>query len=160
MNRLKFAAAAGLLVLLGNALADEAEEAAMLAIADAAFDRITADDSIGLTDLMIPEAMIYIGVVEDGKYGVRTRTYQETRDRAMTVDLHERGWDPTVMHSGTIGVVWYPYDIYINGEWSHCGVDIFNMIRTDAGWRVSVLQYNVQQPPECEPHPDGPPDFE
>lgn len=160
MNRLKFTAAAGLLVLLGYALADETEEAAMLAIADAAFDRITADDSIGLTDLMIPEAMVYVGVVENGKYGVRTRTYQETRDRAMTVDLHERGWDPTVMHSGTIGVVWYPYDIYVDGEWSHCGVDIFNMIRTDAGWRIAVLQYNVQQPPDCEPHPDGPPDFD
>ncbi len=71
----------------------------------------------------------------------------------------ERGWDPTVMVSGTIAVVWYPYDIYVDGQWSHCGIDVFNMIRTDAGWRIAVLQYNVQQPPECEAHPDGPPDF-
>ena len=65
----------------------------------------------------------------------------------------------TVLVSGTIGIVWYPYDIYVDGTWSHCGVDIFNMIRTNEGWRIAVLQYNVQQPPECEPHPDGPPDF-
>ena len=109
------------------------------------------------TGLMIEEAMIYVGDVHEGKYRVRTRTYADTRDRAIEVDLVERGWDPTVLVSGTIGIVWYPYDIYVDGAWSHCGIDIFNMIRTDEGWRIAVLQYNVQQPPACEPHPDGPP---
>ena len=68
-------------------------------------------------------------------------------------------WVLSVMVSGTIAIVWYPYDIYVDGQWSHCGIDIFNMIRTNDGWRIAVLQYNAQQPPECEPHPDGPPAF-
>ena len=101
--------------------------------------------------------MVYIGIEEDGQYSVRTRSYEETRDRPIEVELVERGWDPTVLVSGTIAVVWYPYDIYIGGAWSHCGIDIFNMIRTNDGWRIAALQYNVQQPPECKPHPDGPP---
>ena len=103
--------------------------------------------------------MVYVGMVENGRYSVRTRTYADTRDRPIEVDLVERGWDPTVLVSGTIAVVWYPYDIYVDGEWSHCGVDVFNMIRTNDGWRIAVLQYNVQQPPECNEHPDGPPNF-
>ena len=144
--------------LFGIAFAQD--DAAVLAVADKAFERISADDSAGLAALMIPEAMVYIGVQdEDGSYRTLTRTYEETRDRPIEVDLEERGWNPTVLVSGTIAVVWYPYDIYVDGEWSHCGVDIFNMIRTDEGWRIAVLQYNVQQPPECSPHPDGPPDF-
>ncbi len=147
-----------LLYLSGTAIAQD--QAEVVAVADEAFRRISADDSAGLAALMIPEAMIYVGVQEeDGSYRTVSRTYEETRDRAIEVDLEERGWDPTVLVSGTIAVVWYPYDIYVDGEWSHCGVDIFNMIRTDDGWRIAVLQYNVQQPPECRPHPDGPPDF-
>lgn len=134
------------------------DEADVLAVADDALARISQEDSAGLAALMIPEAMIYVGVVgEDGSYSVRTRTYQDTRDRPIESDLEERGWDPTVLVSGTIAVVWYPYDIYVDGAWSHCGVDIFNMIRTNDGWRIAALQYNVQQPPECRPHPEGPP---
>ena len=135
------------------------EKDEVLAVADLALERITAEDWIGLSDLMIEEAMVYVGAIEDGDYRVQTRTYDETRNRPLTVDLVERGWDPTVMVSGTIAIVWYPYDIYVDGQWSHCGIDIFNMIRTNDGWRIAVLQYNAQQPPECEPHPDGPPTF-
>jgi hypothetical protein len=136
------------------------DDADVVAIADEALLRISADDSAGLAALMIPEAMVYVGVQDpDGTYRTVTRTYADTRTRPIESDLEERGWDPTVLVSGTIAVVWYPYDIYVDGEWSHCGIDIFNMIRTNAGWRIAVLQYNVQQPPECSPHPDGPPDF-
>ena len=130
----------------------------VLAVADEALERISNEDSAGLAALMIPEAMVYVGMEQDdGTYVVRTRTFEDTRDRVMESDLEERGWDPTVLVSGTIAVVWYPYDIYVDGEWSHCGVDIFNMVRTNDGWRIAALQYNVQQPPECDPHPDGPP---
>lgn len=138
-----------------SAAADD--KADMLAVADEALEKITAEDSAGLAGLMIEEAMIYVGDIHEGTYRVRTRTFADTRDRVFEVDLVERGWDPTVLVSGTIGIVWYPYDIYVDSEWSHCGVDIFNMIRTGEGWRIAALQYNVQQPPDCEPHPDGPP---
>lgn len=147
-----------LAALCCSATALAQNEAEVLAVADEALARISQDDSAGLAALMIPEAMIYVGVKgEDGSYSVRTRTYEDTRDRPIESDLEERGWDPTVHVSGTIAIVWYPYDIYVDGAWSHCGVDIFNMIRTNDGWRIAVLQYNVQQPPECSPHPEGPP---
>lgn len=134
------------------------DESELLVVADEALARISEEDSAGLAALMIPEAMVYIGSEnDDGSYRVSTRTYESTRDRSFEVDLVERGWDPTVMVSGTIGIVWYPYDIYVDGEWSHCGIDIFNMIRTNDGWRIAAMQFNVQQPPDCSPHPEGPP---
>lgn len=149
-------AVAGLLAFIaGQAFATDEDD--VVAIADQALEKISTEDSEGLAALMIEQAMVYVGIVEDGKYSVRTRTYADTRDRPIDVELVERGWDPTVLVSGTIAVVWYPYDIYVDGAWSHCGIDIFNMIRTNEGWRIAVLQYNVQQPPDCEAHPDGPP---
>lgn len=152
-----FAASLLLTVITEQALATDKDD--VVAIANQALERITAEDSVGLADLMIEQAMVYVGIVEAGEYSVRTRNYADTRDRPIEVDLVERGWDPTVLVSGTIAVVWYPYDIYVDGEWSHCGIDIFNMIQTNDGWRIAALQYNVQQPPECEAHPEGPPAF-
>lgn len=148
--------ACALLTVVGVEVSASDEED-VLAVADKALERITADDSAGLAALMLEQAMIYIGSVQDGDYSVRTRTYADTRDRKFEVDLVERGWNPTILVSGSIGIVWYPYDIYVDGTWSHCGIDIFNMIRTNEGWRIAALQYNVQQPPDCEAHPDGPP---
>ena len=132
-------------------------EANVLAVVDEALERITAEDSVGLTDLMIEDAMFYVGLDRDGEYQTRTTTYAEARARVSETDMVERGFEPTVLVSGTIAMVWYPYDFYNDGEWSHCGVDIFNLLRTNDGWRIASLMYNVQQPPECVPHPDGPP---
>ena len=61
------------------------------------------------------------------------------------------------MVSGAVAVVWLPYDFYVEGAWSHCGVDVFTLVRVETGWRIASLAYSVQQPPECRPHPDGPP---
>jgi hypothetical protein len=54
-------------------------------------------------------------------------------------------------------MVWYPYDLYIDGKWSHCGVDAFTLIRTEGKWRIAVMSWSAEQPPACEKHPDGPP---
>lgn len=53
--------------------------------------------------------------------------------------------------------MWLPYDIYRNGEWSHCGVDAFILLRTGDGWRIASMAWTIEQPPDCRPHPDGPP---
>ena len=145
------------LCLLASVAFAGQDEDDVLAVADKALERITAEDSIGLTDLMIEDAMVYVGSLRDGEYQVGVRTYADTRTRAMEDDFVERGFDPTVLVSGPIAMVWYPYDFYINGEWSHCGIDIFTMARTNDGWRITTLMFNSQQPPECEPPPDGPP---
>lgn len=129
----------------------------VLAIADRALERITAEDFKGLTDLMLDTATIHTGTHSDGEYRVGTRTFAEQREATTDADLVERGFEPTILVSGPIATVWYPYDLYSNGEWSHCGIDIFNLVRTNDGWRIAALLWSTEQPPACEPHPDGPP---
>lgn len=138
------------------AYADQDEDD-VLAIADLALKRITEEDFKGLTDLMIDTATIHTGTLSDGEYRVGTRSYEEQREAVTDADLVERGFAPAVMISGPIAMVWYPYDLYSNGEWSHCGIDIFNMVRTNDGWRIAAMLWSTEQPPACEPHPDGPP---
>ena len=35
--------------------------------------------------------------------------------------------------------------------------DQFTLIRTATGWRIAAMAWTIEQPPACEPHPDGPP---
>ncbi len=71
-------------------------------------------------------------------------------------DFLERMWEPTVMQHGPMAVVWTPYDFHRGQEFSHCGVDVFNLIRTNEGWKISGIMYTVE-PKGCAPSPLGPP---
>lgn len=56
----------------------------------------------------------------------------------------ERYWSPTVLIRGGIAVVWAPYEYWIDGETSHCGVDVFNFVKIDGAWRVSNSMWTVE----------------
>jgi hypothetical protein len=134
-----------------------AQEAAVLAVVDSALARISAGDMVGFTDLMVPEAVIGVVGQRDGRpyHGMRSRA--EERTRSMRGDVVERGFEPQVMVSDLIAMVWLPYDLYVDGAWSHCGVDVFTLFRTPDGWRIATITYSFEQPPACRRHPDGPP---
>jgi hypothetical protein len=67
----------------------------------------------------------------------------------------ERMWEPTVLIHGPIAVVWAPYDIHRNGQFVHCGVDAFTLIRSKAGWQIATTSYTAE-PVGCKPSPLGP----
>lgn len=50
--------------------------------------------------------------------------------------LDERLQSMTVMIDQHLATVWTPYQFYANGTFSHCGVNAFQCVRTDAGWKI------------------------
>ncbi len=130
----------------------------VLALVDSALAAINRNDPVALTDLMLEEAMQFRAFVVDGVPRYRARSRAE--ERAMRYDqaVVERGFRPEVRTSGTLATVWLPYDFYNDGKWSHCGVDQFTLVRTAAGWRIAAMSWTIEQPPACEPRPDGPPE--
>src|SRR6202012_4741169 len=37
---------------------------------------------------------------------------------------------------GPMALVWAPYSFFYRGNYHHCGVDTFQLIRTDKGWKI------------------------
>ncbi|MFN8582883.1 MAG: nuclear transport factor 2 family protein [Gemmatimonadaceae bacterium] len=130
--------------------------ASAIAVADSALAAITRGDAAALTDLMVPEAVMYPTRTTDGATTWRVRTRAEQRDAKIT-GVVERGFRPQALVSGGIAMVWMPYDLYVNGAWSHCGADVFTMVRTGSSWRITAMTWSAEQPPVCEKHPAGPP---
>lgn len=149
--------AAVLLPWDAGAQGDAADRAAALAVADSALAAISRSDAVGFTDLMIPEAVMFPTSTRDGatRYAVRTREAQRTS--SITGTVSERGWSPEVRVNGGVAMVWYPYDLYRDGQWSHCGVDIFTLVRHQGRWRIAAMAWSAEQPPACRKHPAGPP---
>ena len=61
------------------------------------------------------------------------------------------------MVSGGVAMVWMPYDLYVNGAWSHCGADVFTLVKSGGAWRIASMAWSAEQAPVCEKHPAGPP---
>ena len=40
---------------------------------------------------------------------------------------------------GPLAIVWTPYSFYFNGQFSHCGVNSFQLVRFKDGWKIQYL---------------------
>lgn len=129
----------------------------VLAVVDSALAAITREDMAALADLMLAEALTFPVAQREGVTRYRVRTRADTRAGVPKEEIVERGFEAEVRVSGPLAMVWLPYDLYVNGQWSHCGVDAFSLIRVESGWRIAHLAFTVEQPPACRAHPDGPP---
>lgn len=140
----------------GSAPPASPEVAEVTAVVEAVLHAITTADADGrVGELVLPDAQIV--AVRDA--GVSTITGADFVPGISDPEQGyvERMWDPEVRVQGPIASVWAPYDFYIHGEFSHCGVDAFQLVRDGGSWKVKSLVYNVLQPPACALHPEGPP---
>jgi hypothetical protein len=152
--------AAVLAVMFAPALSAQAaggDEAAALAVADSALAAISRSDFVGFTDLMLDSAVTFSAGMRNGQFQAWFSSRAQQRAMTTSSRFTERGYHPTVLVSGPVAMVWLPYDFYRDGEWSHCGVDVFTLVRAGSGWRIATMAWSVEQPPACSPHPDGPP---
>ena len=131
-------------------------QAAVIAVADSALAAITRGDVIALTDLMVSEAVLFPTSTRDGVTAYRVRTRDAQRNGTIT-GVVERGFKPQAMVNGGVAMVWMPYDLYINGAWSHCGADVFTLVKSSGAWRIAAMAWSAEQPPVCDRHPAGPP---
>ena len=93
--------------------------------------------------LLLPVAVSAQGAAEDDR-GFITRMIED--------NLSAAGRDVRIR--GFIANVWTPYDFWTNGRLSHCGIDSFELIKTEQGWRIAGGTYTIEN--KCEPSPLGP----
>ena len=142
-----------------NALAQapNPERDAVLNTVQAFFDTMTARDVEGARKILQPQGRFHAMRMRDGKTEVRAFANEEyfADLQASTQKMQERIWNPEVRVHGPIASVWAPYDFWIDGKLSHCGVDQFDLIKTEDGWKLAGGVYTVES--RCDPSPLGPP---
>jgi len=136
-----------------------AEREAVLAVVQKFFETMASGDIAGGRAVSVPEGRFFS--LRESTTGtaptVRTLTNQESFDRLSSDKrkLRERMWNPEVRIHSAIAVVWTAYDFWIDGKFSHCGVDAFNLMKTPDGWKIAGGLYTVERT-GCPPSPLGP----
>ncbi len=78
------------------------------------------------------------------------RHFLESIDKAKDLDLEERITSYEVMLDEGMAIVWAPYQFFVNGQLSHCGVNAFTLILTDQGWKIHRI-LDTRRKENCHP---------
>ncbi|MGC5198558.1 nuclear transport factor 2 family protein, partial [Aphanothece microscopica] len=118
------------------------QEKEALKVAEDFFEALEKADTTAFYGLFLPKAMVYTVRETNGQPVLGSRSPFSDKFRPGTV-IKERMKDTGVeVHvHGRMAVVWAPYNLWVNDVFSHCGVDVFNLIRTDSGWKIASLSY-------------------
>lgn len=105
--------------------------------------------------LFAPDAMLFSSRSDGATVGVPSDKWVERLGASKDVWL-ERIWNTKVLTHGSIAVVWADYDFHLNGKFSHCGIDCFNLLKTTQGWKIVAIA-DTRETSSCTPSPLGPP---
>jgi hypothetical protein len=122
------------------------------------FDSIEFRDRQLLESILVPNSLnISARELDDGEAQFNVMSYDEVVT-ALTRpgrNAKERSWDETVLIQGNIAVVWTPYDFHVDGVFSHCGIDSFQLIKQDGQWLISNSSWTLETE-NCPASPLGP----
>jgi hypothetical protein len=124
------------------------DERAVLMAVQRFFDTMTSKDVAGARHVLDAEGdFVSVRWNDDGERVVRRApiaAYLQDLETE-TATYRERMWDSEVRVHGPIAIVWTHYDFHIDGKFSHCGLDLFQLLRTEAGWTVTGGTYTVER---------------
>lgn len=86
----------------------------------------------------------FVGTGKDGNTSVLTITVDQFLARIGSLGkdaADERIHIDGVRIDGPLALVWAPYSFYLKGNFNHCGLDTFQLIRTATGWKVQYVMY-------------------
>lgn len=83
--------------------------------------------------------------VEDKKDGSTALLTEDPNEFIKAVGTPHKGvWDERIVIAdvkidGDLASVWAPYKFYLDDRFSHCGVDVFQLMKTAVGWKIIYI---------------------
>ena len=136
----------------GNACAQDDDRTAILAVMQLAFDAVHSQNPDDWRAIQLAEGTtLSFRPHPDGDAG--RMEMRIARNEAFVANRTDDGhdyverWtsDPTVLMRGPIAVVWGEYEFWIDGEFSHCGVDSVDLVKLNGKWKIANFMWTVEK---------------
>ena len=115
------------------------DKAAALGLVNKLFDEMAAANAAGILATGTAEnQLVAVQKMKDGKTRISVINGEQfTKFFTKPGAVKEVMYSPKVEVSGDWAMVWGRYVFFANGKLSHCGINQFNLVRTDAGWKIA-----------------------
>lgn len=145
------------LLLPASAVAQETDargpEAAVLDVVTRLFDGMREKDEALLRAVFHDEARLHTaGADDEGRPRVTSGDIESFIVGVLRAEAHldEVTFDEVVLVDGNLATAWTPYNLFVDGEFRHCGVDAFTLVRTADGWKILQL-VDTRTRTACDP---------
>ena len=113
------------------------------------FSAMKSVDSVALKSCFTEKALLQISQIRPGGNIVREVPIANFVKNVMTRkpgDMDERvlSWGP-ILVDHEIATAWVPYEFYLNGQFTHKGVDAFILVKVGEEFKIQTLLYNMQK---------------
>jgi hypothetical protein len=129
--------------------AASAEDAAILAVVDQFMIGISTNDNALLARIRFENSL---NIVDRPAPAPATGTVVTRRpfnpEGSKPGNFKERYWDPIVHVRGRLAIVWTPYEFWRDGKTSHCGIDVFELVKEQDTWKIGNAMWTVE-PDAC-----------
>ena len=121
------------------------EAAAVMTPVNALLGALERDDGAAVLAATLPEGVVTATRTgPDGKAQRRTLGWAAFAAglKSDGKRIVERLGDPAIEVDGDVAMVWAPYTVTVDGALSHCGYDLFDLVRSDGRWKVLNVTYS------------------
>ncbi len=113
------------------------------------FSAMKSVDSVALKSCFTSNALLHISQVKPEGNVVRevpaTKFIQNVITRKPgEMDERVLSWGPILIDQ-EIATAWVPYEFYLNGKFTHKGVDVFIFVKSGDEFKIKTLLYNMHQ---------------
>ena len=113
------------------------------------FSAMKSVDSVALKSCFTEKALLHISQVRPEGNVIREVPIASFVKNVMTrkpEDMDERvlSWGP-ILIDHEIATAWVPYEFYLNGKFTHKGVDAFILVKVGEEYKIQTLLYNMQK---------------
>lgn len=142
-------------IFAANLFAQNADVKTASEVPDKLFAAMKAKSFADIRDVFTPEGqLVAIDKPRDGKGISKTRvftaeSFAKQISEAKSADFIEKMPNKDVKIAGDLAMVSGRYTFYVGDKFSHCGLNTFNLVRTETGWKIanaaSTLEFQCER---------------
>jgi len=131
------------IILLTQAVRAQSTEDSVKATVNRLFAAMKESDGKKLASTFSDSAVLQ--TISKNKKGETVVLNEQVNDFSGSVgklpvgDADERIVFETIKVDGPLAMVWAPYQFWYKGKFSHCGVDVFQLVRMQGEWKIVYL---------------------
>ncbi len=124
-----------------SAFAQQPEEKNVIAVIKQMFDGMKSGDTTSIRAVLDASCRLQTAFIKDGKPMLENGSITDwmksvagAKQRGVVLD--ERILSYEVRVDDNLATAWTPYELYVSEKFNHCGVDAFQLVRMETGWKI------------------------
>jgi len=119
--------------------AQTSEENLIKTAVNSLFDGMRTSDSVKINQAFSKTAILQT-IRKDGEVkNENVKAFISNISKVQKGAMDERITFSNILIDGSLASVWTPYEFYYQGKFSHCGVNSFQLVKTDNVWKIQYI---------------------